>query len=278
MTAMRRVSRSRPCEQCKKTDWCLYGVDALICMRTPSPKPKVFSDGSTGWVHMTGSRPLPPLARKSEPQTTLSVEDTLKRWKRTAPGNRSVDDLANILKLSADSLRMLDCMQSDQVGVWAFPMRGGNNGFTGIRLRSESGKKWSVVGSHPGLFLPQCEAQQEAIICEGPTDTAAALTMGAFAIGRPSCNGGVADLIAAIKRLRIRRVTIVADCDKDRERDNGQRWNPGLDGARALSKLLPIPNRIVTLPCKDLRDFVRRGGDIATFNAIANQLVWNKPQ
>lgn len=278
MSAMRRVTRSRPCEGCKKTDWCLYGTDAYICMRVESQRRKEFTDGSVGWLHMTGSRPLPPLARKPEDKPTLNVAETLERWRGSVWSRGGLDTLATLLGVSAEALRALGCVHADQPAVWGFPMKAGDGSYTGIRLRHENGKKWAVVGSHPGLFIPECEPQPELLVVEGPTDAAAGFMMGAQIVGRPSCNGGGTQIIDFIKRRKIRRVTIVADVDLDRPRPNGSTWNPGLDGARGLSAMLPVANRIVTLPTKDLRDFVSRGGTLQMFNALANQLIWNKPQ
>jgi hypothetical protein len=202
----------------------------------------------------------------------------LESWGRSSWGVRHLAVLAAKLGVAEDSLRMLGCVGSNQAQVWAFPMCSGDGSAVGIRMRHENGRKWALPGSHNGIFLPQCEPQQEMVICEGPTDAAAALTMGMFAIGRPNCSACATDIMATVKRLRIRRVTIVADVDQDKERPNGATYNPGLDGARNLAAIFTIPTRIVTLPCKDLRSFLCAGGNVATFQSIANQLVWNKPK
>lgn len=273
-----RVGRLNPCCKCGRDNWCGVSYDGklICCMRVQSERPSK----NGGWLHAPDSaQTLVIYQRKADPVVELNVEQTLKEWKRTACGNRSIDDLAKELGVSADSLRMLGCVYSDQIHVSGWPMRDGNNNYTGIRLRHKNGRKWSVKGSHPGLFLPQCEAQPEALVVEGGTDVAAGLTMGIFTIGRPSCNGGVNDLITAIKRLKIRRVSIVADCDNDKvDEKTGRVWNPGIEGARGLADLLPIPSRIVTLPVKDLRLFVNQGGTLALFSSIARQLVWNNPK
>jgi hypothetical protein len=63
--------------------------------------------------------------------------------------------------------------------------------------------------------------------------------------------------------------------DNDRMVD-GSIVNPGIQGAMALGELIGIPSRCVTLPAKDMREFVTLGGDQATFKSIADQVVWNK--
>jgi hypothetical protein len=278
MSMMKRVSRSNPCQICQKPDWCMVGTDVLVCMRVASGRVFHFKDGAQGWLHMKDGKAQPPQARKPEaPEIILNVELKLKAWSRSV-FNRTLDDHASKLGVSVLALQQLGCQPAPYPKVWAFPMRDGNNSYTGIRLRHEDGKKWAETGSHQGLFLPQREPELEAVICEGPTDTAAALSIGLFAIGRPTCNGGIFDINTAVKRLKIKQVTIIADCDKDKVRPTGQVWNPGISGAKGLADVLTVRSRIVTLPAKDMRDFVVSGGTIEHFVSIAKQLVWNKPK
>jgi hypothetical protein len=210
----------------------------------------------------------------------LNVRLKLESWARSPFSIRDPKILADQLGVSAAALRTLGCIATDQHKVWGFPMYCGDGSPVGIRMRHENGRKWALPGSHNGIFLPQCEPQPECVVCEGPTDSAAALTMGMFVIGRPNCSACATDIVATVKRLKIKRITIVADVDQDRQRSvgGGVFYNPGLDGARSLAAILTIPTRIVTLPCKDLRSFLQAGGSLATFESIANQLVWNKPK
>jgi hypothetical protein len=100
-------------------------------------------------------------------------------------------------------------------------------------------------------------------LCEGPTDTAAALSIGLYAIGRPSCSGGGPDILLAIKRLNIRRLIFVADND-----------DPGLRGADTLSSMVDIPHCLFTLPCKDMRTAVNKGMDAEVLEAMTKNLRW----
>jgi len=124
--------------------------------------------------------------------------------------------------------------------------------------------KWSKKDSKNGLFYdPEFVpyGADELLVCEGPTDTAAAQACGFWCVGRPSCSAGV-DLIREFVRTRnIRRVTIMADDDKPKKLPNGKTYEPGRDGAKTLGKLLNVTYRIVMPPpgCKDLRDWYRRG-------------------
>jgi len=62
----------------------------------------------------------------------------------------------------------------------------------GIRRRLPNGRKISLTSSKTGLFIPaDLSPEGLLLICEGPTDTAAALDLGFAAIGRPNCNSCV---------------------------------------------------------------------------------------
>jgi 5S rRNA maturation endonuclease (ribonuclease M5) len=103
------------------------------------------------------------------------------------------------------------------------------------------------------------------LICEGPTDTAAALTLGYFGLGRPSCSGGTPHIIQTIKRLGILQVAIIADND-----------GPGLAGAKMLMEHLNIACCILVLPCKDLREFIASGGNQKTLDCIIKGTLWQR--
>ncbi len=170
------------------------------------------------------------------------------------------------LGVSERSLGVIGCAWHASHSAWAFPMRDGQGKCVGIRLRTEAGKKFAVKGSRQGIFLPMCQPQSTAYIVEGPTDTAAALTIGLFAIGEPSCNACVNYTQVAINRLGIRNAVLVADNDK-----------PGLRGAKALADELQIPCCTLVLPTKDIRQFVQFGGTKELIESLTSSLVWNQP-
>jgi len=145
-------------------------------------------------------------------------------------------------------------------------MRDGYGNIIGIRLRSDTGAKWAVAGSHQGIFLPNRPAERTAVVCEGPTDTAAALSLGLWAVGRASCSAGLSDVPKVFKRLRIRRAVIISDNDI-----------PGLNGAAMLGRHLGIPYCTLVLPTKDLRKFVLAGGTAQMLENLINDTVWENP-
>jgi len=232
-------------------------------MRVESGRP--MANG--GWLHRGDKQflPPPPLKAKEEKIEPLNVD----RWinsVRCIQNSDWMDDLAKSLGVSLRSLEDLNCKRAPQSDTAAFPMRDGFGRMVGIRLRHQNGQKWAVKGSKQGIFLPQCPTQDLALICEGPTDTAAALTLGFFAIGRPSCSGGHLDIEIAIRRLRISRVALIVDND-----------DAGINGAKRLQEDLKVPSVVVIMPCKDIRRFLNQGGNHDALKSTINSLVWKRP-
>lgn len=260
-----RVTRTHRCPACGKGDWCLIGDKWTLCMRVESDKPKTLADGSIGWLHPTGDMPLPtppPIERES---VTLDVAGLLKYWEKFLRSS-SMAALSDELGVSLGALETLECTKTPYHQAWAFPMRDGSNTYCGIRIRNSDGEKWAERGSHQGLFIPQTPPEPMVILTEGPTDAAAALTLGYWAIGRPSCCGGIPQIQVALKRLQTRRAVIVADLD-----------DAGLRGARTLQEHLPIASAVLVCPAKDLRSAIRSGLDRVMMDAMIGQLVWRRP-
>lgn len=224
---------------------------------------KKLSNG--GYLHPIGDKPPPRPVLEHKSDHFLNVQERLDSWSQFRYSRR-LDDLSVNLGVTRKSLEMLECVHAPYRNTWAWPMRDGNNGLIGIRLRNLDGKKWAERGSHQGLFIPQTEPQKTVYVCEGPTDTAALLSIGCYAIGRPSCCGGIPMLQQAVKHFGIRRAVIVSDLD-----------DPGLRGAQTLSMHLPIPSAILVCPCKDARLAIQNGMDKAMVDAMTNQLMWRQP-
>jgi len=150
-------------------------------------------------------------------------------------------------------------------GGGGVPMRDGLETIVGIRLRNERGK-FAVRGSRQGIFTTTMKPQPTMYVCEGPTDTAAAVDLGLFAVGRPNCCCGGADIREFCRRHAVRRVVMLSDNDK-----------PGLDGARKVGLEIGLLFAVYVPPAKDLRAYLRLGG---TSELIANTLrhtVWSQP-
>lgn len=270
-----RVSKEHPCSVCGRFDWDTYCPELRLacCMRTPSPR----QAGNGGYLHSMCDTICPPRpVRREVAPPPINVPFMLQQFEVGSSLSR-LKELAERLTVSVSSLIWLGCVWSAQYQAFAFPMKDEGGKPIGIRLRYDNGQKLAVRGSHAGLFLPDCHKQQQLIIAEGPTDCAAALSMGYYAVGRPSCSGSVLTLRQFILRNQFRRAVICADNDP-KERPDGTPYNPGLDGAQVLQQHLPIPSCICVVPAKDLREFHRNDGNRAVLDSMIKQLVFARPQ
>jgi 5S rRNA maturation endonuclease (ribonuclease M5) len=203
--------------------------------------------------------------RQPEPKPVIAWATLLASWKlETTPD--MICAHADQLGVDPTALHLLGAVWASEHRAWAFPMRDGPGKVVGVRLRNPHGDKWAIKGSSAGLFLPVMEPQPRLVICEGPTDTAAALTVGLFAIGRPSCLGCEDAILATIQRLKVREVVIVADEDE-----------PGQRGAAKLQNVLRVASVIYTPPAKDIREAIANGLTGDAFNACLRDLRWHYP-
>ena len=249
------------CTVCGKPDWCTVNPQdgKACCMRVESIKPAK----NGGWFHplQVGSVPTKkPVSDQRRPKT-VKVEDLCRMVLQCRCDNPV--DLAATLGVSVKSLKRLE------VGFdgknWMFPMRNGYNCIVGIRLRTESGRKFAVTGSKNGLFWPtgvNVASREVLFICEGSTDCAALLDMGFEAIGRPSCSGGVEDIKQFLYHAD-RTVVIMSDKDAPQTSPDGRQFTPGQDGTERLAKEIKSLVRSVKViePCKgkDARQWKRAG-------------------
>jgi hypothetical protein len=271
------VTKQNPCGICGKPDWCQRGDRGWKCQRVESPHP--FAKG--GWFHPFGdSKPIGYDRPKSKLKIpTLDATKLISEWFEQTTDS-DFEDLACALGVSLESVVALGAVKAFwRPGLWsldkfpsrgwAFPMRSGDGTIVGIRVRSDDGKKWAVTGSHGGIFIPDATSQKLVFLCEGPTSTAAALTLGFYAIGRPSCNSGGEMIKDALKRIMAFKAVIVADNDA---KPNG--LQPGLTGALKLAKEIGIKSAIWTPPTKDIRDFLNSGGTKAMIDSDLKGFVF----
>ena len=268
-----RVTRAKVCPVCKRGDWCRVFDDGWAeCMRVRSDKPA----RSGGWMHRVAERGQGAFAQAPPPHRPppgINATAIHRAWL----ANTKTEVLAAFaaeLGVSAPALAAVGAAWAPQYAAWAFPMCDGYGNVIGIRLRNERGK-FAVRGSRQGIFLPwegerPCEPKvppesgKVLFVCEGPTDTAAALDLGFFAAGRPNCCCGGLEIRTYARRHECARAVMISDNDK-----------PGLDGARKVGAELRMPYAIYVPPAKDLREFCRLGG---SRNMIENTLkgtVWN---
>jgi len=258
---MIRVSRRQPCPICGKPDWCLIAEDgsAAICARIEEGSVKKCGDA--GYLHILRNRHNGHYRHKSHVNKRLLVTNVpignsrsrdfrqlVEHYKQLLTDDK-LNSLAIVLGVSAVSLNRLNIGWDDK--AYTFPMSNDFGKIIGIRRRFTNGYKVSVKGSKTGLFVP-CNLPSNGLllVCEGPTDTAAALDLGFAAAGRPNCNSRITMVSRFVKG---REVVIISDND-----------DVGRAGAEKLAaKLIHYcPDvRIVQPPAsiKDLRAWLRAG-------------------
>jgi hypothetical protein len=227
-----------------------------------------------GWLHVDGSRnrtgrrtPAPRCCGGYiEHLDSPTLSAILDKWYSFGS---ELPVWAARLGVSTRSLKWL-AAQSIGVSQIAFPMFDENGELIGIRLRNEAGKKWAVKGSRQGLFIPFAAIptllrRRNALVVEGPTDTAAGLDLGFMTIGRPACRGQEKMLADCLTNLGINEVIIVADNDE-----------PGRSGASSLQGKIRGRSVIWYPPEKDLRAAFHKGLKAADISRRVKNLVWKK--
>ncbi len=227
------VNRRSPCEICGKDDWCARAEDGVArCMRASDPPPgwsmvKRCDDG--GVVCRQSVDGLPPGAE------TVQHDAPPRDWVHEASDfSRAITPerllaLAGTLGVLPDSLETISVGWHAPRGCWTFPECDGDGRVIGIALRLSDGSKNFIKHGRRGLVVPSKLAQlpDPVFIVEGPSDVAAAVTLGVAAVGRPNNRGGVEHLA---RLLRDRKIIIVGEFDP---KPDGS-W-PGRDGAQAVA-------------------------------------------
>lgn len=245
-----RVSKRSPCPICHKPNWCLVAPDGSVVICARIQQGSVKRCGEAGWLHRLNDNHRPgayrPHRRIISPPAnpTRDFVELAQRYQDMLT-EQSLNTLAVQLGVSTDSLRRLQLGWNG--AGYTFPMSDETGLIIGLRVRYPSGTKVCEKGSRQALFIPtDLPADGLLLICEGPSDTAAALDLDFPAVGRPSCNAGARMLS---KFASGREVAIIADNDI-----------PGRKGAEALAGelILRCPKlRIIYPPdgIKDLRQW-----------------------
>ncbi len=262
-STFRRVDREHRCPVCSRSDWCLIARDgsAVLCQRISEGS--VRRVGEAGWLHRLRDRDgwQPSSSRRivvptvSTQAARRDLAELAERFRQAVTPDR-LARLASDLGVSAESLARLGIGWCEVSRAWSFPMVDAGRNILGIRLRAESGKKFSVRGGREGLFVPdRLDGSGPLLIAEGPTDCAALLDLGFVAVGRPSCRGGRALVLDLVRRWRPASVVVVADNDAA-----GQGWDGAVNLARGLATRVADLRMISPPPAtKDARAWLRAG-------------------
>jgi hypothetical protein len=245
-------------------------------MNDSTGKAFLLKSGETGYWHKLSDSPSDwrPPVRVAEPPK-VDGRPLMDKW-LSETKSEWIAGHAKQLGIQPSSLMEMRVAWASEHNAWAWPQRNAGGDIQGIRLRTVTGEKWSVTGAGSGIFLPWCTPQRVAWLPEGGTDTAALLSLNLFAIGRPSCSGGTDEINATIKRLGIREAVIISDNDEDKT-IGGRTYNPGADGAKRLSERLIIPNCVITLPCKDIREGLSLGITAQMLESLTQNCIWRNP-
>ena len=272
---MLRVKRDNPCPVCGRPDWCLIAEDgtAAICSRISEGAVKNLP--GAGYLHKLTDdiRKTKYVPKRQPPAPNVNWENL------AAVYHYRFTDPALTSKMYGVSMASLD----DLLIGWdthkqahTFPMKDGTGNIIGIRLRTLTGKKFSVPGSKNGLFWPtsvKADSTELFFIGEGATDTAALLDMGFPAIGRASCGTGYKYIKTMIEHHN-RQVVIVADKDTAKYTPEGKVFYPGYDGGLRLARSIkPFVRsvRMIKPPLKkDIRQWYQDGCTRAAVLALVH--------
>ena len=262
-----RASRAVPCWVCadlhKRQSWCL--VDQLrgrcICPRVESSK----RIGNAGWLHdRLAAAAAVPACYIVQQRVADQAIDWMAEWRAAcaaAAEQPLVSWLQETLSLSAAAVTSVEV--GNRNGDAAFLMTDSEGNATGLKLRTQSGKKLCALHSRLGVIRGKRfdPALPTLVVTEGESDLMVAAAWGMNAVARVGCRS-CESIIA--KLAHGKRVLIVADNDK-----------AGLDGAAALRSACVTAQRIVVITpppdTKDLRAWSLRG-------ATRQDLQWRARQ
>lgn len=270
------ATKSEPCPVCGRPDWCRFGERSVVCMRVTSANPCP----SGGHYHFRDEIGLAPKAaltdRKATPaRAAIDAAAMMRRW-RTKTSLFQFSAYASELGVLAEAVVAMGAAYAPEHAAWAWPMSDGEGQVVGVRLRNRDGFKWAVPGSRGGVFvpLPSVHLTRLAYLPEGPTSSAALLSLGLYPVGRPSCNSGHDQVVRTLDRLGFRTAVVVQDNDRPDKLGN----RPGQVGAEHLKKRLRRPSVFWSppLPIKDSREFVRLGGTARVIEEGIKSKVWSR--
>jgi hypothetical protein len=246
------VTRSSPCPVCGKPDWCVHVDGGTICPRTESR----LRAGEAGWFHPDGEQRVRlPFRSWRIPPEGDDHGDLADRYFNAFNAGSARAALAARLEVGVGALERLRVGWNAALEAWTFPLRDARGRIVGIQNRFNSTDEKRVVRGHrAGVFEPaQLDVRGSALlVCEGASDTAAALTLGLEAIGRFSCEGTLSEVVSRVRLHRPRLVVIV--------RDNDEAGRRGADALlRALDGIVQASIRTPPARIKDLRAWKQAG-------------------
>lgn len=243
------ATKKRPCPICGHGDFCRISPDGqkVLCRRVESDMRRDTSL-YPGWVHDLSEPVAAPPKKRKPRKTPASHWPKLNEQYQAQVSSERLAALSAKLSLSVGSLKAMGIGQRAP-GEWSFPMCNHKQRLVGFRIRTDSGSKFSAVGSDGhGLFIPaNTPTRAHTVwIVEGPTNCAAMLDIGFdkrmkygghAVLGRSACFCGTPYLLPW---ARGKNVVIVYDNDY---KPGKALVNPGLSGAQKLAADLRYQGR-----------------------------------
>ncbi len=260
---------------------CMYtgtidAPGAVLCLRVDKGAFKTARNGM-GFLHRINDDPhyVKPVPRRQEARMVDPHIQKMADMYRARITDDQLGELAVSLGVSSGSLSRLS-VGWDGVSAYTFPMRDESNAIIGIRLRTLQGRKWSITGSFNGVFIGRkLPATGTLYVAEGPTDTAAMLTLGLCCIGRPSNTAGNQYIVDYAKRFLPRRDVVIVQNNDPVGSDARRMTESG--SANLQSALLEsgasLNVAIVTPPVKDVREWLRLGMTVDDLNDLVEAVV-----
>jgi len=299
-----RVSRAARCPICNGPDYCTRSADGKLihCMRVESRRPSRSKLG--GWIHIL-DQPLPEIKireKKQAERPNINWSSEAKRMYVAKQARETRMSLAESLGVSPGALESLivgwgwDSYRSCEFSSW--PEWDASAKCVGIVRRYADGSKKTIRYSSHGVYYANdlLAMPGPCFIVEGGSDTAACLTIGVNAIGRPSNLGGV-EYCAALLRNFKKAVVVIAENDENPGRRGDPKvpscpvdcrgclhCYPGLFGAYTfasnLKGIIRRPVWVRLLPgAKDTREWLNKNpfaSPIEFFEAVNQGPVYGK--
>jgi len=275
------VTARNPCPICGGKTWCTIGPRHINCHRAPSAKERETGAGLS-WLHPRDNATALPRVEREKKETPKLTTAELTALARKMFDDKRADarreSVARSLGVSVASLTALRVgYGADRAGEYSsWPARDWQGHIVGIVRRYDDGSKKSLKGGSTGLFYERdwLKRSGPVLIVEGGSDTAAAISLGLRAIGRPSNtglgrDGGIKRMLSGA-RARTLRAIVIAEADSKPEK-RGQAPGcpldcqgcltcfPGQAGAELVAKQLGCSWVLPPEGCKDFRDALNKG-------------------
>ena len=255
------VSARNPCPICAqihiRQGWCLIDSPRglIICPRVES-KQKI---GSAGWLHSVDGKETRVAKASVQVWKKSGSETDFNKMQSKLAANATIKTTGELSKLLNIDVKYLDLYGCGWDGrCWTFPMWSRGE-VCGIRIRDCNNRKFCVVGSQLGLFMPKKTDEGDLFICEGESDSASLTSLGFSSVGRAGCLHSTAECVDISYN---RNVVIASDND-----------TAGRNGARALKEAVKSKAKsvvVISPPVgnKDFRMWVGFGAKASDIMAI----------